>query len=280
MASAALLAAGLLLAAAPDWAAAAVTPAARVSGTAAGAAPASEKASASSSAIAAAKPLNGTVGVVPDQSGYSCVVDVQKSKTVAAYEPMQLYHTARSYSVHWLVFPYSVTHARVVNSRDWTFQVQLCGTGGGNTWNVWDQYFDGLGMMLAYTTPKMIGWSWASKVNNGTASASLNFEVNVGVVKIGGTDAVSGYGTHSGNPGVNTNIGWPSRWNKYDVNRMNTYYSSPHTFWYQGTSAFEGNVGHALYEFVTNGTVNFSYGANWTIAAQCHRLVGTCVPFA
>ncbi len=71
-----------------------------------------------------------------------------------------------------------------------------------------------------------------------------------------------------------------SGWNKYDANRMNTYYSSAHTFWYQGTSAFEGNVGHALYEFVTGGTVGFSYGADWTIAAQCHRMVGSCVNFA
>ncbi len=36
----------------------------------------------------------------------------------------------------------------------------------------------------------------------------LNFEVNVGIVKIGGTDEVSSYGTHSGNLGVNNaNVG-------------------------------------------------------------------------
>jgi hypothetical protein len=218
---------------------------------------------------------------VPDQgSGFTCVVDKQKAKTATQYEPAQYYHTARSYSIHWLVFPYSVKHARHVNGNDWTFQVQLCAVGGGNTWNDWDQYFDGLGMTLAYTAPKMIGWNWASKVDNGEASASLNFEVNAGVVSIGGTDTISSYGTHTGNPGVNTNISWPHSWNKYDGNRMNQYYSSAHTFWFQGTTAFEGNVGHALYEFVTGGTVNFTYGAVWTIQAQCHKLVGSCVNFA
>ncbi len=70
--------------------------------------------------------------MVPDQgSGFSCVIDVQKSKTAAAYEPMQLVHTARSFSIHWLVFPYSVKHARIVNQKDYTFQAQLCATGGG-----------------------------------------------------------------------------------------------------------------------------------------------------
>ncbi len=228
-----------------------------------------------------AKPLSGKAGVAPGQgSGFSCVVDQQKSKTAIAYKPLQLVHTARSYAVHWIVFPYSVTHARVVNGQRWTFQVQLCATGGGNTWNVWDQYFDGLGMALTNTSPLMIGWNWASKVDNGAAAASLNFEVNAGVVKIGGTDTVSSYGSHSGNPGVNTNMGWPHKWNKYDANRMNTYYSSAHTFWFQGTSAFEGNVGHALYEYVTGKTVPFSYAATVSIAAQCHRLVGSCVNFS
>jgi hypothetical protein len=261
-------------------------PSARASSTAASPVPASEKvpakqnASANASAMTVAKPLKGKAGLVPDQgSGYTCVVDVQKSKTAAAYEPLQLVHTARSFAVHWLVFPYSVTHARVVNRRNWTFQVQLCATGGGNTWNEWNQYFDGLGFALATSSPKMIGWNWASKVDNGTLSAALNFEVNLGIVKIGGSDTVNSYGTHTGNPGANSDIGWPHGWNKYNGNRMNTYYVSAHTFYFQGTPYFEGNVGHALYEFVSGGSVGFGYGAAWSIMAQCHRMVGSCVNF-
>lgn len=281
MSGTALSVAGLLLTVAHGTAVAAATHGTPGSAAPASTAPARQTASSSSSAMTVARPLTGKAGLVPAQgSGFSCVVDVQRSKTVIAYTPLQIYHTARSFSYHWLVFPYSVTHARIVNHRNWTFQVQLCATGGGNTWNVWDQYFDGLGMTLKYTAPFMIGWNWAVKVDNGTASASLNFEVNAGIVKIGGTDTVSSYGAHSGNPGVNTNISWPSSWNKYDANRVNTYYQSAHTFWWQGTSAFEGNVGHALYEDVTSKTVPFSYGADVTISAQCHRLVGNCVPFS
>jgi hypothetical protein len=231
--------------------------------------------------MTAARPLNGKAGFVPDQgNGYECVVDVQKSKTATAYEPLQLVHTARSYAIHWLVFPYSLQHARKVYPDRWTFQVQLCATGGGNTWNEWNQYFDGLGFALATSSPKMIGWDWASKVANGKLSATLNFQVNLGIVSIGGTDTVNSYGTHAGNPGANSDIGWPHGWNKYDGNRMNTYYVSAHTFYFQGTPYFEGNVGHALYEFVTGGTVGFGIGATSTIMAQCHRIVGSCVNFA
>lgn len=279
MSGAALTAAGLLLTFAAGTTAAAVTPGARVNSTSATAPPAKQTASASMSAMTVAQPLTGQAA--PDQgSGFSCVKEIQKSKTATAYKVLKLDHTARSYAIHWRVFPYSLKHARILNQKDWTFQVQLCATGGGNTWNVWDQYFDGLGVTLKYTSSKMIDWTWPSKVDNGEASSSLNFEVNLGVVSIGGTDAVSNYGSHSGNPGVNTNMRWPSGWKKYDNNRLNTYYSSAHTFWYQGTSAFEGNVGQALYEFVTGKSVNFGYGADATIAAQCHRLVGSCVNFA
>jgi len=159
-----------------------------------------------------ATPLTGKA--VPAQgSGYACVDEMQRIKSAIAYKTMHIFHQARSYSYQWLVFPYSVTHARKVQGR-WTFQVDLCGTGGGDTWNVWDQYFDGLGMTLAYKTNFLLGWKWATKVDNGQASSSLNFQVNAGIVTIGGTDTVSNYGSHSGNWGANSNMHWPSNWNQ------------------------------------------------------------------
>ena len=170
-------------------------------------------------------------------------------------------------------------HARRLNGRQWTFQVETCGTGGGHTWNHRHQYFDGQGQMLEYRADHMIGWKWASAVKQGTVSASLNFQVNVGVVTIGGSTNVANYGTHSGTTGKDPNVSWPKRWRKYNANRINEFYMSPHTFKFNGTGSEEGNVGHSLYEFNTAGTVNFTYGASPTILALCAALLDNCPKF-
>lgn len=58
---------------------------------------------------------------------------------------------------------------------------------------------------------------------------------------------------------------------KFDANRVNTFYVSSRDFIFEGTASDEGNVGHALYEFDTGGTVNFRYGAATDIRAFCAK---------
>ena len=133
--------------------------------------------------------------------------------------------------------------------------------------------------MLAYKPDHLIGWKWASAVKNGTASATLQFSVNVGVVTIGGSTNVASVSTHYGSTGKDPNVRWPKSWRKYNANRVNEYYVSPHNFPWDGTGAEEGNVGHSLYEFDTGGTVNFTYGASPTIRAFYAEAVTNCQRF-
>ncbi len=88
---------------------------------------------------------------------------------------------------------------------------------------------------------------------------------------IGGTTQVKNYGTHAGDTGRDPNLPVPRTWRKFDINRVNAFYVSSHDFIFQGTASAEGNVGHALYEFVTGGTVNFGYGAATEIQAICSK---------
>jgi len=141
-------------------------------------------------------------------SGYSCYVRTRRRKKVVAYRPLTLFKEGRSYEYHWLVAPYSVKHARIVAGQ-YTFQAQLCVTGRGHTWNSWHQWFDGGAILMMYrrslepTLP-----SYGHAVTGGSATASLNFKVNLGIVSIGGSTQIYNYGTHTGDEGSNCQDLW------------------------------------------------------------------------
>jgi hypothetical protein len=118
------------------------------------AAPSATRASASASATATANPANGTFHVDWASSGTGIRIGIPAKghARLEAYQPTTLFREANSYEFDWLFAPYSVRHARVVDGR-FTFQVQLCETGNGHSWNHWHQWFDGGAMMLSYTRP-------------------------------------------------------------------------------------------------------------------------------
>ncbi len=254
------------------------------------AASAGTHASASASATATANPANGTVrvdwtspgtqvriGTPARGSGYACVVQTKRDARLVAYQPTTLFRDANSYEFDWLFAPYSVRHARFV-SRKPTFQVQLCETGNGHSWNHWHQWFDGGAMMLSYKEPLKLGQSWGTGVVKGAARATLSFALSKGAATISGTTQISNYGSHSGDTGHEPNLSTPGSWKKWDVNRVNAFYLSSHVFKWQGTGSPEGDVGHALYGFDTGGTVDFGYAVAVQLQLLCARVLGNCVP--
>jgi hypothetical protein len=147
----------------------------------------------------------------------------------------------------------------------------MCITGNGHTWNWYHQWFNGGAIVLLYTKPHKLGEKWGTKVVNGSSVATLSFQLSKGAATIGGSTQVKNYGTHGGDTGRDPNLPVPRKWRKFDINRVNAFYVSSNDFIFQGTASAEGNVGHALYEFVTGGTVNFHYGAATEVQALCSK---------
>jgi len=199
---------------------------------------------------------------------YTCIVETKKHRKLVGYKPLTVHNGGRSHSMTWLLSPYSVKDARVLNSGP-TFQVEMCLVGNGHSWNYWHQWFDGGAIVLKYARPLMIGSKWGTKVVNGAAKATLNFMLGKGAASIGGSTQVKNYATHSGDTGGDPNLAVPKAWRKYSINRVNAFYVSSHDLFFQGTGSSEGNVGHALYEFDTKGTVDFRYGAAIQVRAFC-----------
>jgi hypothetical protein len=220
----------------------------------------------------AAVPVSGQVAAREARgSGYACVIQVRRKKRVTAYQVLQLYAAGHSHEIHWIVEAYSVSHARLINKTSWTFQIQLCEAGSGHTWNHYHQWFDGAAQVVNFRRPHMLGWKWGDKVVGGTASAALDFQVNVGVVTIGASTSVASADTHGGSTGPDPDLGWPRTWRKYNANRINAFYVAPHNFIWDGTGSEEGNVGHSLYEFVSGRAVRFDFSAVATIRGFCAR---------
>jgi hypothetical protein len=199
---------------------------------------------------------------------YTCIIETKKHRNLVGYRPLTLHNGGRSHSMTWLLSPYSVKDARFLASGP-TFQVEMCLVGNGHSWNYWHQWFDGGAIVLKYERPLLIGSKWGTKIVNGEAKATLNFMLSKGAASIGGSTQVKNYATHAGDTGGDPNLAVPKTWNKYDINRVNTFYISSHDLFFQGTGSSEGNVGHALYEFDTGGTVNFKYGGAIQVRAFC-----------
>lgn len=240
--------------------------------------------SVSTSVSATANAANGSVHIDSVSGGakirlgaapalkYTCIIETHKHSNLRGYKPLTVHNGGRSHSMTWLLSPYSVKHARVLNNN-FTFQVEMCLVGSGHSWNYWHQWFDGGAIVLRYTGPHMIGSQWGTKVVGSGASATLSFQLSKGAASIGGSTQVKNYGTHDGDTGEDPNLAVPKKWRKYNINRVNAFYRSSHDFPWQGTGSNEGNVGHALYEFDdTAGTVNFRYGAAIQVRAFCAEM--------
>ncbi len=77
--------------------------------------------------------------------------------------------------------------------------------------------------------------------------------------------------TYAGDTGYQPNIGTVySR--HYDSNRVNAYYVAPDNWYWDGTSDFEGNTGHGLFEFDNGGKpIQVYYGGRAVLDAHCAR---------
>jgi hypothetical protein len=185
-------------------------------------------------------------GMKPNTIGsYDCIVETQQNSNFRGYQPSTLTANGNSYTIRWQFNPYSVDYARFI-SNYWTFQVEVCFTGGGTSWNHWHQWYNS--GTTTTTGPGLIGSAWGQGDSNSTSTSStISFQVGAGPVSIGASTTITpGAGSFGGGTGHEPNA---SQTNPGpDSNRVYAYFQSPDTWIWDGTGSFEGNNGHALYE--------------------------------
>lgn len=218
---------------------------------------------------------------VPASSGDDCYVKTEKNKRFKGYKPWHTTDPGKSYFADWLNQLYSVSRARYLTGEGYTYQVQFCAEGGGNTKNGWHQWFNGELMFYKSRIDSKIKWIWGKGVSSGgSVNTTLSFSVSQGPVNIGASTTVTtGVGTYEGDFGPDGHFSnFPKKLSKYDINRINTYFVSPHTWPWDGTSSFEGNTGQVVYEwpmhYAKTHTLYFEDGVQ--LHGFCATVTGIC----
>jgi|HubBroStandDraft_1064217.scaffolds.fasta_scaffold06963_6 hypothetical protein len=136
-------------------------------------------------------------------SGDDCYVQTEKNKSFKGYKPWHTVDQGNSYFADWLDQLYSVSHARYLVGEHWTFQVQFCTEGGGNTDHSWNQWFDGELMFYQSRVDSKIKWIWGKGASSsGSVATTLSFSVAKGPVNIGASTTVTtGVGSYEGDFG-------------------------------------------------------------------------------
>ncbi|HEV2376482.1 MAG TPA: hypothetical protein VGS19_30455 [Streptosporangiaceae bacterium] len=211
---------------------------------------------------------------------FNCIVDVQQNSRFKAYTPIIQHGHGPSWQLSYNFNPYSVDNARIVQGA-YTFQVETCVTGGGNTKNWWHQWYnDGTTTASPVGRVHRIGWTWGTTpyASSGLPT-SLSFQVSAGPVTINASDFAANQDTFTGLLGSDGNFspkGWRGSWNN---NRTSGQYISPNTYPWDGSNLFEGNDHQNLWEEPENSGFVHGYAASF-MRAFCATAPGTqCVPY-
>jgi hypothetical protein len=217
----------------------------------------------------------------PASTGSDCYVKTEKNRKFKGYRPWHNTEQGKSFIIDWLNQLYSISDARFLQNEGKTYQVQFCSVGGGNTSHGWHQWFNGNALFYQAKSDHKIKWIWGTGTSSdGGIKTALSFSVAKGPVNIGASTTVTtGVGSYLGTFGEDDAFGsYPKSAKKYDLNRVNTYFLSPHNHIWDGTAHFEGNTGQVVYEwsmsYIRKHAVYFSDVVG--IAGLCGELFGRC----
>jgi hypothetical protein len=198
----------------------------------------------SSQVLPAPKVSPFTVQLSPTGESYSCIYSSSNSN-FRAYPVYYAIGSGTGYYIQYAYYYYSVDNARILYGEGETLQVEQCENGGGTTSGGWKQYTDGSGQALEVTYPHLIGFKWPVSSTPTGVTASLGFQVGAGPVKITGSDSVTPQDTFQGSTGPDANAPALA---SFGANEVNAEWHSSSFSIFNGTAAYEGNVGHALWE--------------------------------
>jgi hypothetical protein len=181
--------------------------------------------------------------------------------------------SGRSWNIKYLLHPYLLNKARIVNAR-WRKQWEFCVTGGGDVWNGYHQHLNETSIAFGRTADKSIGHKWGTRVVNGSVKSTKSLSVGSGPVSIGASTDVADKDRHTGSTGQDGDIGNVRGMERYNANRVNAAYKSGSTWRWQGSGDFQGNNGHLLVELLQSDTATASWWLYATNRAHCSRPFG------
>lgn len=187
-------------------------------------------------------------------AGYACVKKTTADSNLIAFAPRKIDLSSGDWEVHYVNHMYAIQRARYVNGQ-YTTQFEQCAIGGSRNKRTFQRMARTESeMSIDNSANRRIGSNWGTRVDSGSVSSSLSFNVSLTkATEISGSLPVSTGGKQAGSigDGLCGGIG-PNSGNQ--VNGAWNY-----TYPGYGTNEFKGNVAHGLYEFYQPAKDKFYY---------------------
>jgi hypothetical protein len=188
-----------------------------------------------------------TDGAHASAEGYTCVNN-RTRKGFVAYAPRPMTRDTKAYYERFVFHFYKQNNARRLQGQRRSYatkQWEGCSVGGAQTrgGNHLSRVMSGMTM---HGPDRLRGWKWGKGKELSNAKASLKFAVPVSPVTIEGSVDVYPTYTFTGSQGPDKDA--PGSWDTWKRNQVNSLWEGSSTFRWQGSTHFQGNVGHALWE--------------------------------
>lgn len=207
------------------------------------------------------------------RTSYTCLVKSDPHGRLRAGEPTRVNLDGRSFSMKYLVFPYTLNNARILNGTP-KKQLEFCITGGGDVWNGFHQVLNGASVAFAKKADRTIGTKWGTKVANGAVQSTISLKVGAGPISVGASTTVADKDKHTGSTGKSGDVGVWDAIEPYNANRLNVFYKSGQTWRWQGTDDYQGNNGHLLVEVNQRSSRQFGFLMAGALRAMCSHPFG------
>lgn len=197
----------------------------------------------------------------------SCVKNKSR-RGFATYAPRYSRAKTDAYEFQYVFQLYKQNKARRRFRRP-TKQYEMCAIGGGRA-KGGNRLERARSSMAAKTkSSTIIDHSWGSGKEQPSAEASLSFSVPVKPVTISGSLSVHPQDLLTGGQGSDRS----KSFGDYSFNQVNGIWQGGSTFRFQGSTNYQGNVAHALWEYV-QASPGPRFAASAGIEKHCGRPFG------
>lgn len=181
-------------------------------------------------------------------SNYTCVEN-RKRRGFVAYTPLPMTRSNDARYLRFVYHRYKQNRARRFNRDEpgeyVSKQIEVCSVGGGQS-RGGNRLSRVVTMMTMKSSDRLIGQKWDSGEEQSKANASLTFAVPVKPVDISAT--INVHPTYKLTGGQGPDKQGPDSFEPIAYNQVNAAWEGSSTFRWQGSTHFQGNVGHALWE--------------------------------
>lgn len=206
----------------------------------------------------------------------TCVITGGDRDGFVSFKPTYIEASSNRYYMSFINHYYKQNRARslyIDGTYQKSKQFEHCSVGGAITKNGYKLNRVFVSKTMATSARVRLGSNWDTYSGDGQANATLSFNAGAGAFTIGGSTPVGGGDEMGGGNGPYE----PSndKLNSFAHNQTTAYWKSGNTWRWDGSTSWQGNVGHVLYE-LPQGAKNPNFLTDAKVRMHCGRAFGAC----